>query len=45
MKIDLTVTISVILTFVAITSNILTSIINNAHNSKIKKLELKHEHL
>lgn len=45
MKIDLTITISVILALVAIISNMLTAVINNAHDSKMKKLELKHEQL
>lgn len=45
MKIDLTVTISVILTLTAIVSPIATSIINNVHNSKIRKMELRHENL
>lgn len=38
---DLTITISVILAFVAIISPIFTAIINNCHDTKIKKLELK----
>lgn len=45
MNIDLTVTISVILTLTAIASPIATSIINNIHDSKIKKLELRNKHL
>lgn len=44
-KVDLTVTISVILGCAAIISPILTSMINNLHNSKIKQLELEQEHI
>ena len=43
-QIDLTVSISVILALVATVSPILTSIINNMHHTKIRKLELKQEH-
>ena len=42
-KIDLTVTISVIIALCAIVSPIFTSIINNMHQTKIKKLELKQQ--
>lgn len=44
-QIDLTVSISVILALVATISPILTSIINNMHHTKIRKLELRQEHL
>ena len=40
-RIDLTVTISVIIALCAILSPIITSIINNRHQLKIKKLELQ----
>lgn len=40
-KIDLTITISVIVTLVAIISPIFTSVINNIYQLKLKKLELK----
>lgn len=40
-KIDLTVTISVIIALCAIISPIFTAIINNRHQIKMKKLELK----
>ena len=43
-KIDLTVSITAILAICAIISPILTALINNAHHTKIKKLELKQEH-
>lgn len=42
-KIDLTVTISVIIALCAIVSPVLTTIINNCHQTKIKKLELKQQ--
>ena len=42
-RIDLTVTISVIIALCAIVSPILTAIINNCHQTKIKKLELKQQ--
>ena len=40
-KIDLTVTISVIIALCAIISPIFTTIINNCHQFKLKKMELK----
>ena len=40
-KIDLTVTISVIIALCAIVSPILTAIINNRHQLKLRKLELR----
>ena len=43
MKVDLTVTISVILGLSAIVSPVITALINNYHQTKIKKLELSHE--
>lgn len=42
-RIDLTVTISVIIALCAIISPILTAIINNMHQTKIKKMELKQQ--
>ena len=42
-KIDLTITISVILAVCAIVSPIATAIINNHYLFKLKKLELQHE--
>lgn len=42
--VDLTVNIATILALCAIISPILTALINNAHHTKIKKLELKQEH-
>lgn len=42
-KIDLTVTISVIIALCAIVSPVLTAIINNWHQTKIKQLELKQQ--
>lgn len=39
-KIDLTITISVIVALAAIISPIFTTIINNRHQSKLKKMEL-----
>lgn len=41
MELDLTITISVILALSAIISPIATTIINNCHQTKIKKLELR----
>lgn len=41
-KVDLTVTISVIIALCAILSPILTAIINNCHDTKLKKLEYEH---
>lgn len=43
-KIDLTVTISVIVALCAIISPILTALINNRHHTKIKKIELRQQH-
>ena len=43
MKVDLTVTISAILGMSAIVAPVLTALINNHHQTKIKKLELAHE--
>ena len=43
MKVDLTVTISVILGCAAVVSPILTALINNHHQRKMKLLELKQE--
>lgn len=40
-EIDITITISVIVTLVAIISPIFTSVINNIYQLKLKKLELK----
>lgn len=42
-EIDLTISITSVLAICAIVSPILTACINNAHNTKIKKLELKEE--
>ena len=42
-KIDFTISISVILALCAIVSPIFTAIINNMHQTKIKKLELKQQ--
>lgn len=42
-QIDLTVTISVILALAAIVSPIATALINNAHHTKIRKMELEYE--
>ena len=42
-KIDLTISISVILALCAIVSPIITCIINNIHQTKIRKLELKRQ--
>lgn len=42
-KFDLTISISVILALCAIVSPIFTAIINNMHQTKIKKLELKQQ--
>ncbi len=44
LNIDLSITISVIIALAAIISPILTAIINNAHQKKMKKLELDQEH-
>ena len=44
-KFDLTVTVSVIIALCAIISPILTSLINNRHQLKLKKLELEQQHL
>ena len=41
-EVDLTVTISVIIALCAILSPILTAIINNCHDTKLKKLEYEH---
>ena len=41
-KVDLTVTVSVIIAICSIVSPILTAIINNCHDTKPKKLEYKH---
>ena len=43
-KIDLTVTISVILALCSIFSSIITAIINNRHVAKMRKLELQQKH-
>ena len=43
-SIDLTINISVILALAAIVSPIFTSIINNIHQTKLKKMELKQAH-
>ena len=40
-KLDLTITISVILAFAAIISPIATTLLNNRHQLKLKRLELK----
>lgn len=42
-KIDLTITISVIIALCAIISPVLTALINNHHQSKLKALELKQQ--
>lgn len=42
-EIDLTITISVIVALCAIVSPIFTAIINNAHHTKIKKMELRQQ--
>lgn len=42
-KVDLTISISVILALCAIVSPIFTAIINNMHQTKIKKMELKQQ--
>ena len=42
-RIDLTISISVIVALCAILSPIITSIINNIHHTKIKKLELNYQ--
>lgn len=44
-KIDLTISISVIVALCAIISPILTAIINNIYQLKLKKLELKQENI
>ncbi|MCM1286283.1 MAG: hypothetical protein NC213_08005 [Acetobacter sp.] len=44
LKWDLSITISAIIAVAAVISPILTAIINNAHQTKMKKLELKQEH-
>lgn len=44
MKFDLSITISVIIGLAAVVSPILTALINNHHQIKMKKLELKQEH-
>ena len=41
-EVDLTVTISVIIALCAILSPIFTAIINNCHDTKLKKLEYEH---
>lgn len=43
MKVDLTVTISVILALCAILSSVFTAAINNRHQLRMKKLELEHQ--
>ena len=43
MKVDLTITISVILGFSAVVAPVLTALINNRHNRKMRLLELQHE--
>lgn len=43
-KIDLTVTVSVLIALCAIISPILTTIINNRHQTKIHKLNLEQKH-
>lgn len=42
-KVDLTISISVILALAAIISPVLTAIINNVHQTKIKKMELEQQ--
>lgn len=44
LKFDLSITISVIIAIAAVISPIFTAIINNAHQRKMKLLELKQEH-
>lgn len=43
-KVDLTITISVVIAVCAIISPILTAIINNHHQAKMRKLEIKAAH-
>ena len=43
-KIDLTITVSVIVALAAVISPILTTLINNHHQTKLRMLELKHKH-
>ncbi len=43
-KIDLTVTISIIIGICAIVSPIITTLLNNRHQMKIKRMELEQEH-
>ena len=43
-KVDITITISVIVAICSIVSPIATTILNNIHNTKIKKMELKDKH-
>lgn len=40
MKIDLTITVSVILALASILSNVIVTILNNKHQTKIKQLEM-----
>ena len=43
MNVDLTITISVILGIAAIVSPVLTALLNNRHQYKIRKLDLSHQ--
>lgn len=43
MKVDLTITISVILAIAAIISPVLTALLNNRHQYKMHKLDLEHQ--